>query len=138
MLKFRNITTEVARSVVVMGRKTWESLPKKNRPLKNRINCILSHDLVTDDPNVKVVRSFEELDDFIGAQTTPVFIIGGSTLYDRYLGKAKYVHVTRIQGDHGCNVFFPRQKLADFYSRFCEMERVDCIFESYRLLPNVV
>ena len=45
MIFFKNITTNTISNkinAVIMGRKTWESIPKKFRPLQNRINIILT------------------------------------------------------------------------------------------------
>jgi len=40
--KIEHTTSEKLQNAVVMGRNTWESLPQKNRPLKNRLNVVVS------------------------------------------------------------------------------------------------
>ena len=116
-LRFRYRTKD---TVVVMGSKTWDSLPR--RPLKHkRVNCVLSSQKTDLGPEVHVIDSFEKLDEFLIAQTKHVNIVGGASLFDRYMTPdgdrpmAKYVYVTRIGGNHGCDVFFPHEKLIEFY-----------------------
>ncbi len=38
----KTTVSETMRNAVVMGRRTWESIPEKNRPLNNRLNIVLS------------------------------------------------------------------------------------------------
>ena len=144
--RFRNLTIG---AVVVMGRKTWESIPERNRPLKDRVNCVLSRDLaftpIELDPTMKVVRSYDEIDEFVEAQRvmhTKVFVIGGAALYDRFLGKADVVHVTRVPGRHGCDVFFPHGRLVELYTLVSRIDGMSgggsksCIFETYEKLKH--
>lgn len=59
MAYFARVTTnapEGQTNVVVMGRKTWESIPKKFRPLQRRVNVVISRD-----PNYKLLESVPEI-----------------------------------------------------------------------------
>lgn len=81
--------------VVVMGRKTYESLPIK--PLKNRINIVLTSDKNFFPNGVIVVHSFEELFEQI-SQYNPedVFLIGGATLYNKLIDKCHKGYITKV------------------------------------------
>ncbi|OEU06099.1 Thymidylat_synt-domain-containing protein, partial [Fragilariopsis cylindrus CCMP1102] len=90
-------------NAVVMGRKTWNSIPTKYRPLKGRHNVVLTRDpkqfketlTTTSNDNVLVANGLQDAwrqlamlkDDELGE----IFIIGGSELYERSI-KEKYVH----------------------------------------------
>ena len=85
-------------STVVMGRKTWESLPVK--PLPNRVNVVLtSNKDYFAWPNVKVIQSLEELQ----VTTDKLYFIGGEQLYKHFLPLCNELHVTvngvKIEGD---------------------------------------
>jgi dihydrofolate reductase len=102
---FKNITYN---SVVIMGRKTFESLP--NGPLKNRINIILSKNISnTDNENTDNVFfiNFKNIDDIckiLDKYTNKrVFVIGGNEIYKLLYDYCKIVHITiiyeKIEGD---------------------------------------
>lgn len=97
---------ETAGKVVVMGRKTLESLPGA-QPLGNRVNLILTHD---EDYKVKgalVCHSLEQALDMLSAyETDDIFIIGGHSLYEQLLPYADTVHVTRIDYTYDADTFF--------------------------------
>jgi dihydrofolate reductase len=120
---FKKITTETKdksrRNVVVMGRKTWESLPKNNRPLSGRINIVLTKQKMD---AVETVASFEELEKKlvkIAEKIEEVFIIGGEQVYKQALDKLNIhkLYITQIQRDYGCDQFF-----SEFRDRF-ELEQ---------------
>lgn len=95
--------------VVVMGRKTLESLPGR-RGLPKRINYLL-----TSDPDYKAERcltvcSEEQLmRELAGYDTDDVFIIGGATLYNRFYKLCDRLLVTKIDADLDADTF-----IADF------------------------
>lgn len=95
MKNFRNITMG---KVVVMGRVTWESLPKKFKPLPGRINLILSSRSVMDLPSgVLLMHSIEEIISY--AEMNPskeVIIIGGGSLYQQFLPYASTIYLTMV------------------------------------------
>jgi len=115
---FKEITTTTKdsqkKNVVIMWRKTWESIPDSVRPLPGRINCVLSSKytesptIIQDD--VYGFDSFDECHKFVSENKSveEIFIIGGSYLYNLVLDSEylKSIYLTRIQGDFNCDVFF--------------------------------
>lgn len=102
--RFKQLTDD---STVVMGRKTWDSLPKK--PLPNRFNIIVTSQEVDDNDidikhsSMEEVKAFLELD--LGI---PVFIIGGGMIYRELLPYCQEVYVTKILKDHdNADTYFP-------------------------------
>lgn len=113
---FKQITTEHGPNVVIMGRKTWDSLPKKFRPLPNRMNIVItsSTNSVTEiHQKLLVATSFQQALDR-ARETNPenIFVIGGKQVYEEALKHPDCEGglVTKIVGDHGCDMFFEWQK----------------------------
>lgn len=77
--------------IVVMGRKTFESLGCK--PLSNRRNIVLSRTMPAQ-PGIEVVRSKQEL--LRKYCTEELWIIGGAELYKAFMPKADYIYLTRV------------------------------------------
>ena len=97
---FRHTTTN---HKIIMGRKTWDSLPGK---LKERENIVISHH---DFPGPDLI--IHDLDDFIAKhQNTPeeIFIIGGGAIYAKFLPHAKHLYLTEIDATTPtADTFFP-------------------------------
>ena len=83
--------TKTVNNIVIMGRKTWESLPVEHRPLKDRINIVLtsdttmvstSSDVYFDHSIIEVMIRVKQLTKGNGME---VFVIGGTTLYTQFL-----------------------------------------------------
>lgn len=94
---FANITTstdEVSRAVI-MGRKTWESLPDKFKPLPDRINIVITSDVEYALPNnVLKFRSIDEaLEEVV---VDEAWLIGGVGIYDEALRFANEVHICQL------------------------------------------
>lgn len=113
MERFKEITDG---GIVVMGRKTYESLPEKARPLKNRLNIVLSSTTSADDyPNSVVVRkSLEEALEYASTSSwssKDIFVIGGSALFSEAIihPNCSTVFATRIGVDPWeCDVSVPK------------------------------
>lgn len=85
--------------VVVMGRKTLESLPG-GKPLKNRVNIVLTRNKEYVNEDVIVCYSVESLDDYISKYNQEdVFIIGGADIYNMLIPYCKYAYVTKIDSE---------------------------------------
>ena len=103
-MKFFRTTTQGG--VVVMGDKTLFSLPG-GRPLKNRTNIVLSFDMQKREDCV-VVNSLDELKEELKKYTdTPVWVMGGATVYKLLLPYCDKVLVTRVEAVGGAEAFFP-------------------------------
>ncbi len=96
---------------VVMGRKTWESLPEKYRPLPNRHNVILSRDVNykhnSDKPNVEVQT---DLQTYLKSQQgclKVIWIIGGSQIYQQAIKFAGEAHISLIDDDTKGDAYLP-------------------------------
>lgn len=95
---FKKITSG---KIVVMGRKTWESLPKK--PLPNRINYILTKDesFKVDLPDTYVIHSIDPIVEL--GRDKEVFIIGGKQIYQLFFKFATGLIITKLNADFGCD-----------------------------------
>jgi len=102
-------------NLVLMGRKTWESIPSRIRPLKSRLNMVLSSRdpaSVTDNDSVEVVDSFPAAMERVEALKDDVetcWVIGGSSVYQAALesGRLDKVFMTRINKEFDCDTQFP-------------------------------
>lgn len=104
---FKSITSG---HTVIMGDRTWESLPKK--PLPNRRNIVVTLDPVTI-PDCETVHSIEEALQLVEDEEE-AFIMGGATMYRLFLPHANKLYLTRIQSTFTADVFFPEIKDADW------------------------
>lgn len=115
---FRETSSTVKKAhrqnAVIMGRKTWESIPEKNRPLSWRLNCILSSSYAA--PVEKVAGNTYGFPDMESCQKfitkrkdlEKVFVIGGSYLYNLVLDEPclDTIYLTQVFWDFDCDVFF--------------------------------
>ena len=101
LINFKKITLN---NTIVMGRKTWESLPK--RPLPKRRNIVLSLNKVND---VEYYTSIESCLQSLEKDNIPdVFIIGGEMIYNAFFEYADTLHITFISDSvNGIDTFFP-------------------------------
>ncbi len=101
--RFKDLTTG---HVVVMGRKTWESLPIK--PLPNRMNIIVSTSMSSDINGAIVVRSLNAAIEMTReAGNSCVFLIGGETIYTEGLNLADEMWITAVDNDSVGDAYFP-------------------------------
>ena len=102
---------------IVMGRKTFESFPR--RPLPGRQNIVITRNDKWQYPGVTVVHSLEEA--IAVAETDTVFIIGGAQVYEQALPLVDVLHLTRIHARWAsADVFFPPVDM----DQWQEVERV--------------
>jgi len=96
-------------NAVIMGRKTWDSLPKKHRPLVDRHNVVLSRT----ETSFAGAESCTDIETALSLPTViaapEVFIIGGGAVFAEAIKHplCQRVILTRIDARFGCDVFFP-------------------------------
>lgn len=117
---FRKLTRtapEGQRNAIIMGRKTWLSLPK--RPLPDRLNIVISTTLDTVSTEYKIFKDLNTALEWLKHQCDlhHVYVIGGGILYqDALLHPAcQQVFLTQIQGVFECDVHFPIDMLKASY-----------------------
>jgi dihydrofolate reductase len=89
----------------VMGRKTWESLPK--RPLPGRVNIVISRSLAAETtPEATVLSSLQDAIQYCAGHEK-VFICGGASIYREALSLADKIELTVIHRQYDGDAFFP-------------------------------
>ena len=121
MERFRTLTNG---HTVLMGRKTWESLPSKFRPLPNRKNIVITSrpDSIDAPPGVirysspdAAVLSFLEGNEEFPSEL--LWIMGGGQIYRATVSMWNDVYLSRIDGKRQGDAFFP-----EFEERFTLVE----------------
>ncbi len=116
---FRDVTCTTQspkkQNVVLMGRKTWESIPKQFQPLVSRINIVLTRNpglflpegVLTSNgfDQVLEMSNSEQLKNIIET----IFVIGGQQVYNEALkySQCQKLYITQVHAMFACDTFFP-------------------------------
>lgn len=144
---FKKVTTECQEigkyNAVIMGRKTWESIPLNHRPLAGRYNVVL-----TRNPNYVVpdgVFRFASIDQAMNTleqgPVDQVFIIGGAEIYNQALQDHRIglLYLTEIRHRFDCDTFFPDYKQYFQLVSSSEIESENGIEYSFKVYkPNLL
>jgi dihydrofolate reductase len=109
-------------NIVIMGRSTYFSLPEQYRPLKERLNIVLTRDpeqfihleednlFFTNDDKIyeSILNNREKYFRLCPALSSNfiIFIIGGKQIYEKYISLCDKVWLTTIKKDYSCDLFF--------------------------------
>jgi dihydrofolate reductase len=107
-MKFFKETTQ--NQIVVMGRKNYDSIPEKYRPLPNRLNVVLTRNADFQAPDCEVFTSLEAcFEHFKNETERTIFIIGGGEIYKMALeyNRIDEMYITYINKEYGADTFFP-------------------------------
>lgn len=116
--RFKELTTG---HTILMGRKTFESLPRG--PLPNRRNIIISRSLLAQ-PGAEVYPTIQQALEAC-ASDGEVFIIGGGEIYRQLLPNTERIYLTRVQASFpDAEVFFP------------ELDPTEWIEEAHEIYPR--
>lgn len=115
---FHKTTCGRGKNAVIMGRTTWESIPKNRRPLKERLNIVLTHQNSYPLP-AEVLRSasLEETLQKAGQKNAEeIFVIGGAKVFAEAIchPNCTTIFLTEVSGDFKCDTFFPKIDPAKF------------------------
>lgn len=131
----KHFSTITKGNVVVMGKHTWNSIPNDKKPLKNRINVVVT---TTPDKIVPISNEVyvhpDNLDDYLSIFKN-VFVIGGAMLYKKYMGVASKIYATVIEKDFECDTYFPVDDFHHYeieeYSELKEFNEIKYRFITY-------
>lgn len=103
---FKELTTG---NIIIMGRKTYDSLPKK--PLPNRINMVITNNPKEREELVKYLTLDEVkwwLDRYAPTTSNKIFIIGGESIYKELLPYCECIYVTKVYKEaENVDTYFP-------------------------------
>jgi dihydrofolate reductase len=113
---FQRITSECeqpgCQNVVIMGRKTWDTIPTRFRPLSRRLNVVLTRQQAYQAEEALVLSDLDKALEAVAARedVARVFVIGGGEIYR--LGalhpRCRRVYLTRVEGRFDCDARFPQ------------------------------
>jgi dihydrofolate reductase len=118
--RFRELTIG---HTVLMGRRTFESLPDAHRPLRERRNVIVSANPDFVAPGAEVYAS---LDAALATCGQDCFAIGGASIYEQTLPRADRIYATHVKANPPGDVFFPALAPGDWH----------CVQESEPIVEN--
>jgi len=102
---------EEKKNCVIMGRKTYESIPKRFRPLRDRINLVLSKSLDKniETENLKIFREIKELLRYVNKNKKIIetsYVIGGKTIYEQFLKEelVDEIYMNRVDYNFNCDI----------------------------------
>ncbi|MBQ8891275.1 MAG: dihydrofolate reductase [Bacilli bacterium] len=102
MKYFKNVTLN---HVVVMGRRTFESLPGL---LKDRKNVVITRNRNIDISNdIEVYSSIEEFMEHYKNYDDEIFVIGGASIYRQFLEYCDKIYLTEVNEERDADVYFP-------------------------------
>lgn len=109
--------------VVVMGRKTWESLGSKKLP--NRINIVITRSKIEGTPDGVYQGDIQKLIRMIKLEYRDLktWIIGGSEIYKQSLSLCDNIYTTQFKGDYECDTFVPMEEYLAGYFKAAYKER---------------
>jgi dihydrofolate reductase len=135
-MKFFKETTQ--NQIVVMGRKNYDSIPERFRPLPNRLNVVLTRNLSFNAPGCKVFTSLTDcLEFFKDEKEKTVFIIGGGEIYKMALdsGRIDEMFITYIDKSYGADTFFPEFDKTQWHQNLVtEQAKDDAHDASYQII----
>lgn len=110
--RFKKLTSN---SLVLMGKNTWLSLPKK--PLPDRDNIVISRTL-DEDFAIKMEGEAKNIITKLKSITEKdIWIIGGADIYQQFLPFCHSVHITKIHGNYDCDTRFPEITLSRHFAK---------------------
>ena len=112
-------------NIVIMGKNTYFSIPKERRPLKNRLNIVLTTQpyLYQDISNSNVIFTNDDsiYNDFLASpekyrnvfpflqENFKVFVIGGKQIYEKLIPSCHTIWLTQIKKDYNCDLFLKNE-----------------------------
>jgi glycine hydroxymethyltransferase len=104
LINFKRLTTNCT---VIMGRKTYESIPKKFRPLPNRLNIVISRSLDLEYKGAFVSNSIKDALELAKSHQKDTFVIGGAQIYQEFYPYVNQMDISFIKHEYQGDTTFP-------------------------------
>ena len=108
MVRFKTLTEADGFNAVIMGRKTWDSLPDSFRPLPERVNIVMSRDAGWSHPDAEAALYNGRAIEIAYAEACDeCWVIGGAQIYAMFIERVEEIHVTTVHTSGSGDVKFP-------------------------------
>jgi dihydrofolate reductase len=113
------------KNMVIMGRTTWESIPEKHRPLKDRVNIVLTRNSDYQAEGAKKCSSLHDAIEQADYSIETCFIIGGGSIYRQVIHDPVLtgIYLTQVKKEFKCDTFFPT--IPDIFSKVTSLGEVE-------------
>lgn len=108
----------------IMGRKTYDSLPARFRPLPGRLNIVVTRNPGYEAPGALVAHSIEDALPAAG-EVDEIIIVGGSALFKKLMPVVDRLYLTRVHGVAEGDVYFPEYNAGEWRELFREEHPAD-------------
>ena len=121
MTRFKRLTEGDGFNAVIMGRKTWESLPSSFRPLPERLNIVMSRDTGWEYEGAEnALYPGRAIEIAYADGCEECWIIGGSQIYEMFLDRVDEIHLTTVHTSQSGDVSFPPWNRNDWVENIIE------------------
>ena len=108
MIRFKDLTEADGYNAVIMGRKTWDSLPNSFQPLPERVNIVMSRDIGWSHNEAEVALYHGRAIEIAYAEACDeCWVIGGAQIYEMFIDRVDEIHVTTVHTSGSGDVKFP-------------------------------
>ena len=126
MLRFKSLTEADGFNAVIMGRKTWDSLPDAFQPLPERVNIVMSRDMGWSHPEAENALYHGRAIEIAYAEACDeCWVIGGAQIYEMFLDRVEEIHVTTVHTTKSGDVKFPEWNREDWTESVIETIEAD-------------
>ncbi len=126
MARFRRLTEGDGFNTVIMGRKTWDSLPDPVRPLPERVNIVMSRNTGWNaDGAITALYAGRAIEVAFAEGSEECWIIGGSQIYEIFMDRATEIHVTQVHTQNSGDVKFPNWDKTNWTNEEIETVEID-------------
>ncbi len=121
MQRFKSLTEADGFNAVIMGRKTWDSLPDSFRPLPERINIVMSRDINWTHDEAEVALYHGRAIEIAYAEgCDECWVIGGAQIYEMFIDRVEEIHVTTVHTSGSGDVEFPEWNRSEWMETVVE------------------
>ncbi len=121
MARFKELTEADGFNSVIMGRKTWDSLPDAYRPLPERVNIVMSRDTDWQAEGAETALYIGRAIELAYAEgSDECWVIGGAQVYEMFLDRVDEIHVTTVHTSGSGEVKFPEWDISEWSEEVVE------------------